>query len=68
MRTDKPSVFGAYETVRLAKKPMTGTATLTGIGRGFYTIEWVCLPLSRDGDNVHRILSCVGVISGPAET
>jgi hypothetical protein len=62
------SVLRSYEIVRSTKKPIIGTASLIGLGRGYYSIEWVCLPLSRDGDNVHRILSCVGIISGPAET
>jgi hypothetical protein len=58
-------VFEHYEAIRLKKKPGGGRANLAGIGRDFYTLEWICLPLSRDGETVHRILSCVGVVLGP---
>ena len=54
-----------YDAVRLSKKPLAGAGTLNALGRSFYAIEWVCLPLSRGGETVQRLVSCVGLVSGP---
>lgn len=54
-----------FEAVCISKEPRAQTSILTGLGRSFYTIEVISLPLSFDGHTVHRIFHCIGLLKGP---
>ena len=47
------------------KLPKAQASTLAKIGRSFYEVEIVSLPLSDDGDRVDRIFQCIGFLKRP---
>jgi hypothetical protein len=54
-----------FDAVCAEKAPKANTSILTGLGRSFYTLEIVWLPLSQDGNRVDRIFSCIGLVQCP---
>lgn len=47
--------------------PLAHASALTALNRGFYSVETLFLPLSRDGEKVNRILFCIGYLSRPED-
>jgi hypothetical protein len=62
-----PRAVARLDAAVEAKAPLAQTSMLGGIGRAFYTIEVVFLPLSRDDEKVDRLMLCMGLLKQPGD-
>ena len=56
-----------YDKLRADRTPRSVRHALDYLSRSFHILEIVFLPLSRDGETVHRVLQCIDFVHRPED-
>ena len=59
--------YAHYSSILNEKRPRLVVSSLQALSRKLYRTEAAYLPLSRDGETVHRILVCIGILGRPED-
>jgi hypothetical protein len=60
------SAYRHFDDARKSAAPLAYRSQITGLGRGFFEVEKLIVPLSEDGKRVDQLLRCIGILRQPS--